>query len=247
MHPTFIFPIFMLLLTTLRQSHCQPNDPVCRQESYNCGSLSNISYPFWGLNRSRSCGGGDPFELKCHDNDDTTSIQIDSQNFTVMEISITTQTMRLARTDLAGNVCSPQLNNTYLDPSLFKYGSFVYNITIFYNCSKAIDTSFGFFTCVDENAIFRDGSEDELLKKFPGLESCRRHVQAPVDGPYSNNGGQDFLKQAFSRGFSINYTVLNNRKSMFSIFSSLWFNFCGVKGPQVIVRAYQCYVLSLSL
>ncbi|CAJ1951949.1 unnamed protein product [Sphenostylis stenocarpa] len=214
MHPTFIFLIFVLLLTTLPQSRCQPNDPVCGQQPYNCGSLSNISYPFWGLNRPSFCGGGDSFNLKCHANDATTSIQIGSQNFTVKEINITFQTMRVVRPDLVLNVCSPHVNNTGLGSSLFKYGSSVYNITIFYNCSLSLDASFGHFSCGNEITIFRDGPQDELLRKFPWIARCRRYVEVPVDVPYDNSGGLDFLQQAFDSGFPINYTVLNNPKSV---------------------------------
>ncbi|KAH1086109.1 hypothetical protein GYH30_017879 [Glycine max] len=212
---TSLRTISWLLLTTLPQSQSQtPADhsfSVCNEQSYNCGTLSNISYPFWGLNRSRQCGrGGDAFKLTCHD-DKTTSIRIATQNFTVKDINITAQTMILVRADLALNVCSPQFGDTYLSPSLFQYGSSVYNITIFYNCSSTsnIDTSLAAFKCGYENTLFTDGVEYELLRTFPWLERCGRQVQVPLDVVYDSNGGRDFLKQAFTSGFLVNYTVLN--------------------------------------
>ncbi|KAK7271229.1 hypothetical protein RJT34_26956 [Clitoria ternatea] len=177
-------------------------DPVCREQSYSCGSLTNISYPFWGLNRPHSCGGGDLFNLKCNGDDNTTSILIDSQSFTVKEINTTAHIMRLVRTDLAHDVCSPQVNDTYLNPSIFQLGSGSYNITIFYKCSTSVDTSFGYFRC----GIFRDGVEDELQKKSLWPKGCSRHVQVPVDVPllnYVGDHGLDFLKQALASGFTV--------------------------------------------
>ncbi|KAJ1405743.1 Wall-associated receptor kinase, galacturonan-binding domain [Sesbania bispinosa] len=120
--------ISLWLLTTLPQfSHCQPPPPqgynysVCKEESYNCGELSNISYPFWGQNRPSYCGGGDSFKLNCQQEEEdhnTTTIRIGSQDFTVLNIHTTSYSMRLVRTDLARNVCYPQFNNTYLSPSV---------------------------------------------------------------------------------------------------------------------------------
>ncbi|TKY44731.1 putative receptor protein kinase [Spatholobus suberectus] len=72
------------------------------------------------------------------------------------------------------------------------------------------DTRFRNFTCGDENALFSDGVQDELSKIFPWLKRCGRHVQVPVDTPYDSNSGRDFLKKAFTRGFLINYTVLDH-------------------------------------
>ncbi|TKY44730.1 Receptor protein kinase [Spatholobus suberectus] len=214
MLPKFVVTMCWLFLATLPPLHCQPsanNYSVCEEQSYKCGNLSVVSYPFWGQNRSRQCGSGDLFELSCH-HDNTTSIQIGSQNFTVKEINITAQTMRMVRTDLALNVCSPQFEDTYVNSTLFRYAPSVYNITIFYNCSSSssIDTRCGNFTCGDENALFCDGVQDELSSRFPLVfGNCQRHVQVPVDVPYDKSGGLDFLKQAFGSGFQVNYALLN--------------------------------------
>ena len=85
-----------------------------------------------------------------------------------------------------------------------------------------IDTSLAAFKCGYENTLFTDGVEYELLRTFPWLERCGRQVQVPLDVVYDSNGGRDFLKQAFTSGFLVNYTVLNTvtvDNSMSPIFS----------------------------
>ncbi|CAJ1951945.1 unnamed protein product [Sphenostylis stenocarpa] len=115
------------------------------------------------------------------------------------------------RPDLALNVCSPQFEDTYLSHNLFQYGPSVFNITIFYNCSSSsyIDTTVVPIKCGHENTLFSDGAEDELLRSFPWLEMCEKHVQVPLDVVYYGEGGDDFLNQAFASGFLVNYTVLH--------------------------------------
>ncbi|XP_020211974.1 LEAF RUST 10 DISEASE-RESISTANCE LOCUS RECEPTOR-LIKE PROTEIN KINASE-like 2.5 isoform X2 [Cajanus cajan] len=208
---TSVLTICCFFLITLPQSRCQTHDAVCNEQPYKCGTLSNISYPFWGQNRSRQCGFSDQFELTCHDDDTTTSIRIGSQNFTVKELNTSAETMRLVRKDLADDVCSPQFGDTYdvNSSTVFRYSSSVYNMTIFYNCSSSVDTPTGFgnLTCGDEKGLFSNGAQDEVLKRFAWLERCGRHVRVPIDAPYDDKGGRQFLQQAFGSGFPVNYTL----------------------------------------
>lgn len=230
--------LLVTLITTLSLSHCEPassgsNSWTCDERPYKCGTLSNISGPFWGDNRPPSCGGGDPFKLTCN-HTTTTSIEIGAHNFTVKDINITAQTMRLVRTDLALNLCFPQyFEDTYLSPTMFWYPSSVYNLTVFYNCSSTSDTTItttttrsGNFSCGNENALFCDGTQDELLKTFPWLEKCNRHLQVSVDTPYDYIGGRDFLKQALRQGFSVNYIDPDDKgMSSISMSSTFFYHF----------------------
>lgn len=235
---TSIITISLLLLSTifllLPPSHCeQPvynSDPVCKEQTYNCGSLRNISYPFWGHNRPQHCGGGNPFKLNCHhnitdDNNNITTIEIGSQDFTVLKINTTSNTMRFIRTDLAHDVCSPQFNDTYLNTSsnnLFRYDPSVYNVAVFYNCSSAADITFGYFNCTYGYAVFAGGVEDELRKEFPWLiQTCGRHTQVPVDVPLRDYR-DDRLDVLLATGFPVIYTVTDDHKSMSSLFLYLF-------------------------
>ncbi|KAJ1405730.1 Wall-associated receptor kinase, C-terminal [Sesbania bispinosa] len=212
MHISMVFTCIVTVSFLLSQfSHCQQplphgyNYSVCKEESYNCGELSNISYPFWGQNRPSYCGGGDLFKLSCNDQNgpNTTTALIDSQNFTVLEINPADYTFRIVRTDLVHDVCSPQFNDIYLSPTLFKAS--VYNITISYNCSS-VDFPFSgnnYFTCGDENVIYRVDSE-EITSNLP---ACGRHVQVLADAPLNASGGVDALKAVLEKGFEVNYVV----------------------------------------
>jgi len=115
--------IFLVIIITTLFPHTSQlvidDYSTCRdiKNFYNCGNLTNISYPFWGKNRPSHCGAGHHFYLNCHENNVTT-ILISSQNFTVLEINTTTHTMKLKRTDLQ-NLCPPKFVDTYLFPPMF--------------------------------------------------------------------------------------------------------------------------------
>jgi len=137
---SFFFLLVIIITLFAHQSHSQHqqvfNYSSCRdiQNFYNCGNITNISYPFWEQNQLYPCGAGRAFYLNCNENNITT-ILISSQNFTVIEINTKNHTIKLKRTDLDQNFCSPEYNDTYLFPPPFHYLPTLRNITIFYNCT----------------------------------------------------------------------------------------------------------------
>ncbi|RHN51348.1 hypothetical protein MtrunA17_Chr6g0467591 [Medicago truncatula] len=60
---------FILVTTSNSQQPPQSfyNYSSCKdiKNSYNCGNISNISYPFWGQSRPLYCGARNPFYLNC--------------------------------------------------------------------------------------------------------------------------------------------------------------------------------------
>jgi len=209
MHIPMLLTSIVILLTTLPQSYCDFDYSVCKERPYNCGNLSDIFYPFWGQNRPLQCGGGgQTFELKSHD-DDNTTILIGSQNFTVKEINTNAQTMRVVQTDLVLNFCSPQFEDTYVNSTQFRYSPSVYNITIFYDCLRVTDFSHGFgqnFTCGDVLSYFVVEYE-VLSNEFP---RCKRRSHVPAEAPldYTAPGaGYNNLIQVIDRGFEFRYDV----------------------------------------
>ncbi|TKY44733.1 Receptor protein kinase [Spatholobus suberectus] len=208
---TSVLTICCLLLTTL--PHCVPayNYLDCKRQTYNCGELSYISYPFWGQNhRDPECGGGDPFELKC-DHDETT-IVIGSQSFTVKEINMTAQNMTLVRTDLVGNVCSLQFGDTYNvnSSTLFRYPPSVQNITIFYECPPIPDfPNEHSFNCGPVISYFV--VEDELtglFNEYPQLHGCKSlHVPTDTSPRDYTGDGVDALTEGLDKGFEVDYRV----------------------------------------
>lgn len=218
-HISFFLVIIIIATFFPLQSHSQPpsvNDySTCKdiKNSYSCGSIiSNISYPFWGENRPFHCGAGNPYHLYCHNNKDTT-ILLYSQKFTVLDINIEKHTIKLKRTDLDQNLCSPQYNDTYLFPPLFQYPSTVNNITIFYNCTPS-QSKDKISLCGSQNHAFcHVGNQDRLLKEYPELKNCKRHVQVPAGEGfplwpfYDGIVDIDNLKSGLNNGFEVNYSV----------------------------------------
>jgi len=206
---------FFFLITTCHSQPQQQPQPVynfssCKdiKNSYNCGNISNISYPFWGQNRPFQCGAGNPFYLDCHKNNNTT-ILLSSQNFTVLDINSKNHIIKLKRTDLDQNLCSPQFNDTYLSPLVFQYLPNVKNITIYYNCTSTVgQNSPTKSLCESPNhAFYIVGNELE------GSKNCKRHIQVPVgaDFPVKNDYyvyfERDVLESGLEKGFEVNYSV----------------------------------------
>ncbi|KAI4347204.1 hypothetical protein L6164_008038 [Bauhinia variegata] len=212
---SLLITISSFFLTTLPLSHGKEGDyyTAC-STTYNCGDLTNISYPFWGQNRSRYCGGSDMLKLTC-DQNGTTSIEIGSQNFTVLSIYQSPFTVRLARKDLVLSSCIS--DNTSLDSTVFYYNpDKVENLTLFYNCPQRVSESLpgdfkNNFTChnesskCDERAFYVD--QTQLRKYEEQLLDCGVQVQVPVlrDVPLGDGGGIQALRQLLEHGFDVLY------------------------------------------
>jgi hypothetical protein len=119
--------------------------------------------------------------------------------------------MILKRTDLSQNLCSPQFNDTYFNPTLFQYPRrIVNNITIYYNCNSTVseyilDNSL----CGSLNPSFCSTGDDQdgLLR------NCKEHIQVPVGTDFPINGGyfgyfkRDVLESGLNQGFEVKYSV----------------------------------------
>jgi len=182
---------FLVIIVTFfpHQSHSESQPPqqqpqpvynyqICRDiNSYNCGSNSNISYPFWGQNLPFYCGAGD-LRYLCQKN--ITTIQLSSQNFTLVDINIENYTIKLKRT--YQNICSPQFIGTILSPTSFRYPPSVKNITIYYGCTST-ENLLKKSLCGSDNPSFGHyGDEEKLLQDIPSLKLCKKHIKVPVGG-----------------------------------------------------------------
>ncbi|XP_045792636.1 LEAF RUST 10 DISEASE-RESISTANCE LOCUS RECEPTOR-LIKE PROTEIN KINASE-like 1.4 isoform X4 [Trifolium pratense] len=209
------FFFFFSIITTFfpQQSKSAYDYSTCRdiKNSYSCGNITNISYPFWGQNGDRNCSAGKPFYLNCN-KDNVTTIQLSSQNFTVLDINTTAYTMKLKRTDLTKNLCSPQFVDTNLSLPLFQYPQNVNKrITIYYNCTPSPYLLPKYNLCGSQNPSFgRFGDEDEMLK------NCNKHIQVPAaeeDFPFPKEDDyhvffeRGVLEKGLDKGFEVEYIV----------------------------------------
>ncbi|XP_020208492.1 LEAF RUST 10 DISEASE-RESISTANCE LOCUS RECEPTOR-LIKE PROTEIN KINASE-like 1.2 isoform X2 [Cajanus cajan] len=204
----------LVMLTTLPQSFSEFDHSVCKDSFYNCGKLQNISYPFWGQNRSSECGGGETFQLTCHDAHNTSSIQIGSQNFTVIEAR--NDSMRV-RAELGHDVCSLPSENIYVNPTQFLYleSPSVYNITIFHHCRYLAYNSSEYelysFPCGDNSFsyYFADFMEpdEELINELSRL--CKGRLHVPTDAHPEDYAGDArvALEKVLEKGFVVKYNV----------------------------------------
>ncbi|KAI4350941.1 hypothetical protein L6164_005343 [Bauhinia variegata] len=219
------FPMFLsiiticsFLLTSLPPSYGREYESYrpCNT-TYNCGSLINISYPFWGENRPRYCGSSDMLELSCDQNHSTT-IQVGSETFTVMWIDQSTHTMRMVRRNLVPSSCPSNFTIT-LNPALFFHRpQTVENMTLFYSCDPQFSNSLpteiksNNFTCLNESGREEQGfyvHENELQKYGEGLTECDVKVQVPVSRNVAlgNEGGNEALNTALAHELDMQYTL----------------------------------------
>ena len=214
---TAIATICFFLLTTLPQSHCQEESKytVCSRP-FNCGHISNISYPFWGDNRPSYCGASGQFELRC-DANRSTLLQIGSQKFKVLNMDPYASHITMVRPDLVYDNCSSNLTSTSLDNSVFLYDDSVKSIFIFYNVTDFADYSglysnFSFysnFSCKNEanrTAVYSEYSYDELVAVFSFTEPTEP-TELTTSQDVDWGGGINDLKEALDGGFVVNYAT----------------------------------------
>ncbi|CAJ1936850.1 unnamed protein product [Sphenostylis stenocarpa] len=192
---------------TLPQSYSQENNTytICSQ-SFSCGTLTNISYPFWGGNRPQFCGRNG-FKLTCMHNQNT-SVQVGSLNFHVLHINQTASTMRMVRTDLVYDRCSSNFTNTSLSASPFSFLPTVQNVTVFYECPSDNSVVGNNFTCQnDRNKHAFYVVNGTQLKQFPGLQKCEISVLVQVshDVVWGSENGIEALKKALGQGFDVTF------------------------------------------
>lgn len=125
---------------------------------FQCGNIT-AGFPFWGGNRDKLCGYHPSLELHC--NKDITSLTISDQEFRVLHINQSPNTLRLARTDHLGSFCSSNFTNTTLPPKMFKLSPTYKSVTVISNCNPFGLHRFQGYKCPKIGMIFvSDNPED---------------------------------------------------------------------------------------
>ncbi|KAL1192393.1 LEAF RUST 10 DISEASE-RESISTANCE LOCUS RECEPTOR-LIKE PROTEIN KINASE-like 2.8 [Cardamine amara subsp. amara] len=115
---------------------------------FQCGNVT-AGFPFSGGNRPKVCGHP-LLELQCNNN--ITSLFISNQEFYVLKINQTSNTLTLARSDHLGSFCSSIFTNTTLPPEIFELSSTYKSLNVFYLCHSKLPYR-SIYTCPD-NAHF---------------------------------------------------------------------------------------------
>ncbi|KAL0343366.1 UNVERIFIED_CONTAM: LEAF RUST 10 DISEASE-RESISTANCE LOCUS RECEPTOR-LIKE PROTEIN KINASE-like 1.3 [Sesamum angustifolium] len=187
-------------------------------QPFQCGSLGEIGYPFWGGNRPVSCGYPG-FQINCQSN--VPFLNISSTSYRVLQVDNTTQTLRVSRDDLWGTICPTLLFNTTLNFSLFSYSSAAndQNITLYYGCGNAqgpLPTFPNQFNCnVNQSNSWSFYLATDASGPGNGF-TCNSSIYVPVNRAAARDlaspatASTILLQDALRSGFSIQWSANNN-------------------------------------
>ncbi|KAK4416470.1 LEAF RUST 10 DISEASE-RESISTANCE LOCUS RECEPTOR-LIKE PROTEIN KINASE-like 2.5 [Sesamum alatum] len=226
MNPKFnqkLFPLILtiVLLIQIPSYSCQ-NDPqyqTCSQP-FQCGSLRELAYPFWGSNRPVSCGHPG-FQINCQAN--VPFLNISSTSYRVLEVDNTARTLKVSREDLWDTICPLLLFNTTLNFSLFDFSSAAndQNITLYYGCgtvqvpipTPSIPYQFNCNVNGSNSVSFYAAAD----ASGPGNGvACSNNIYVPVNRTAARDlinpatASADLLRDALRSGFSIQWSAEND-------------------------------------
>ncbi|KAL2924645.1 LEAF RUST 10 DISEASE-RESISTANCE LOCUS RECEPTOR-LIKE PROTEIN KINASE-like 2.4 [Bienertia sinuspersici] len=213
--------IFILALsTTFPTSLCRLSKEykICSQP-FKCGNITDLSYPFYGLDRPSYCGHP-AFALSgCDQTSTPITMTMKSQTFQVLNINSRNSTITVARNDFKQKSGCPDesLKNITIDFSIFQYTSQDANLTLFYgNCSSLCNsTTFKEFSCPmnPTNIPVCWLTKNAMLKNNISQFSCPNHLFLPILA--SNNSALDdagaYNPTVAWNGFELKWSV--NRDS----------------------------------
>ncbi|KAK7340937.1 hypothetical protein VNO77_21655 [Canavalia gladiata] len=183
---------------------------TCHNTTFNCGTITSLSYPFTGGERPSFCGPPQ-FYLSC--NDGVPQLNFSSVSYRVLQVNSVTRTLSLARLDLWNETCTNEyVNSTFDDTSFFRYGSGNQNLTLFYECkpTSALTQPPGNLFHCDSNGYKNDSYS--LVGPFPldpilGVVECDRHIEVPILEEQANRlvENRSLLREVLMEGFNVKY------------------------------------------
>lgn len=210
--PTIIFSIFFFCLhhTTSLPSHASLSS--CHNTTFNCGTITNLSYPFTGGDRPSFCGPPQ-FHLSCTHDGTVPELNISSVSYRVLQLDLVTQSLTLARSDLWNETCTHHYVNSTFDGTIFSYGSGNRNLTLFYECNPT-----SVFTTTPGNLFHCESNGDKnnsysLVGPFPldpvlSFVECHDGVGVPILEEQANRlvGNRSLLREVLMKGFHLSYS-----------------------------------------
>ncbi|KAI9085582.1 hypothetical protein K1719_032425 [Acacia pycnantha] len=124
---------------------------------FNCGTVSNVGYPFWGENRASYCGQPD-FKLACQDN--TPKLIVNNITYRILSLSLNNQSLKVVRDDYWKTICPSQYTNTSFDSTpMLKLADGFQNMALLYDCLNIFNPLNQFITssttvCSKQNVYF---------------------------------------------------------------------------------------------
>ncbi|XP_023754644.1 LEAF RUST 10 DISEASE-RESISTANCE LOCUS RECEPTOR-LIKE PROTEIN KINASE-like 1.4 [Lactuca sativa] len=175
-------------------------------ESFTCGNISNIRYPFLKHQDPIYCGYPG-FELDCNGKNAPT-IDINNMTYHVLSIDQTSNILKIVREDVKESICPHDFVNTTINHNLFDYSPAYMNITFLYGCPdsfKLHGVPLDSLSC-DDNGI------DKVLvlpgEQGPGI--CNHSVIVPIPVMAIESTGlvnSTGLDQVLRGGFEVNWKL----------------------------------------
>ncbi|XP_041010824.1 LEAF RUST 10 DISEASE-RESISTANCE LOCUS RECEPTOR-LIKE PROTEIN KINASE-like 1.2 isoform X1 [Juglans microcarpa x Juglans regia] len=219
--PTLLSPIFPLLnlciflilsspLPTKSQGVVDPYFQVCSAEPGNCGDGQPINYPFHIRSKqNRSCGYPG-FELSCNNNGQPT-INIQSNDYIIHNISYETQILRVSSADFWNSTtgCIPLTQAISFPSARFELAPFqTHDVNLLYGCdASTLESALRFSYPGCDHGENKNGSVLVLPENDPKLrnvsKACTTRVVAPVE-PYEREN-RDGIERALRNGFWVKW------------------------------------------
>ena len=208
----FFFVLFALIRIPTTLCADDPRYLDCRT-TISCGSIANIGYPFWGINRKNYCGQP-AFELKCED--DIAKITMSQNTLRILGVNPQQQILKVAREDYWNGYCPMELINTTINLNHFDYGSSLRNLTLFYGCYLPSTSLFIFQTNCTIDGTIMDVSYATTTASIlgdPRSGACYGSVIVPIYEAAAQNLEVNPLtmNDALKGGFELRWEVDNDQ------------------------------------
>ncbi|KAI3519308.1 hypothetical protein L1887_08337 [Cichorium endivia] len=175
-------------------------------ESFTCGTISGIRYPFLRHQDPNYCGYPG-FELDCNGKN-APSIDINNMTYHVLSIDQTSQVLKIVREDVMESICPHDFVNTTINHKLFDYSPTYMNITFLYGCPD----SFNLHGVPIDSLSCDDNGIDKVVvlpgEQGPGI--CNDSVIVPVPVMAIESTGlvnSTGLDQILRGGFEVNWKL----------------------------------------
>ncbi|KAJ6290651.1 hypothetical protein OIU78_026402 [Salix suchowensis] len=208
--------LFCLHSTTPSPSNDINNLPNCNQ-TFSCGALKNVTYPFTGGLRPSHCGPPE-FGLTC-DEDTVTILKANSLSYRVTHLNQTSQTFRLSRSDFhEDSLCTLEHTNSSLNNSTFVIDPSYKTLSLFYTCDNINNSIFASDPTLRNFRFSCDvhGDPEEGLYviynpyfgySYLSTIECKTSVQVPVLGSQAQQllGNGSLVGEVLKEGFDVRY------------------------------------------
>ncbi|KAG7981113.1 hypothetical protein I3843_05G215300 [Carya illinoinensis] len=216
--PTFpllnlcIFLILSSLLPGKSQGVVDPSFQLCSAEPETCGDGQPIEFPFHIRNKQNRYCGYPGFELSCNNHGQPT-INIQSNDYIIHNISYETQTLRVSNSDFWNSTtgtCIPLTQNISLPDSRFELAPFQTHANLLYGCNAStLDSTSRFSYPGCDHGENKNSSVLVLPANDPKLwnvsKACTTRVVAPVLEPYERENIGDGIERVLRNGFRVKW------------------------------------------